>query len=300
MKVYVTGITGFAGGAIANYFDSQGHEITGIGRAESLPSHISKNCRYIRADICNNLTEFEADLVIHAAGLVTDTAPFKELYNVNVLGTLNVLNAAKNAGHVIYISSSSVYHFKEHALKEEEAGLHYDELSGYGKTKYLAEQSFMEDKHSHKKTILRPRAIYGKYDRSLLPRLMKLVKGNRLMLPAHLSKKISLTHIDNLVQAIALCIDKQESGKEIYNVSDKEVYDLHNILTTLLPLVAGKRLQKQIIPAWLFDLYVSISSWLKLNPSFNRFAADSLTKTGVINTEKIIHQLNYQPGRQEF
>jgi nucleoside-diphosphate-sugar epimerase len=298
--MFVTGITGFVGGAVANHFASLGYEITGIGRSNSLPPHVSKKCNYIQADICQRLPEIEADIVIHASGLASNTASFKELHAINVEGSQNVLAAAKKVNHFIYVSSSSVYNFHEHAMIETEAGLNYETLSDYGKSKFLAEQPILNDSTGNKKTILRPRAIYGRHDLSLLPRLMKLVKGNKLFLPAHLSKKISLTHIDNFIQAIELCMENQTNTREIFNVADNEVYDLHQILTTLLPIVAGRKLQTIIIPAWIFDLFVAGNSRLRLIPSFNQFAADSLTRTAMMNTSKIKYQLHYNPMKNFF
>jgi nucleoside-diphosphate-sugar epimerase len=300
VKIFITGITGFVGGAMANYFASLGYEITGIGRSDTLPPHISNNCNYLQANICKPLPEIEADIVIHAAGLASDTASFKELYAINVEGTQNVLAAAKKVNHFIYVSSSSVYNFHEHAMTEIEGGLNYEKLSGYGKSKFLAEQHVLNDSTKNKKTLLRPRAIYGRHDLSLLPRLMKLVKGNRLFLPAHVSKKISLTHIDNFVQAVELCVENQTSSFEIFNVADNEVYDLYKVLTKLLPLVASRKLQTISIPAALFDLFVAINSHFRLNPSFNQFAADSLTKTAMMNTCKISQQLHYNPGKNFY
>ncbi|MEO6328561.1 MAG: NAD(P)-dependent oxidoreductase [Ginsengibacter sp.] len=294
MKMFITGITGFVGGAVANYFCNLGYDVSGIGRKPALPSHISKKCNYTQADICKPLDPIEADIIIHAAALASDTASFKEVYKVNVQGTQNVLQAAK-AGHIVYISSSSVYHYLEHSMKETEAGQDYEKLSDYGKSKFLAEQLITKEPGRNKKTILRPRAIYGKYDQVLLPRLLKLVKGNNLLLPQHLSNKISLTHIDNIIHAVELCINNQTGCLEIFNVADKEVYDLHQILTTLLPLVVGKKLKEITIRASMFNLFVAINTKVKFNRSFNRFAASSLINTAVLNIDAITQQMNYDP-----
>jgi nucleoside-diphosphate-sugar epimerase len=294
MKIFVTGITGFVGGSVANYFASLGHEVTGIGRSDRLPLHISNKCIYHQADISNPLPDIDADIVIHAAGLASDTAPLKELYTANVQGTQNVLDAAKRIKQFIYISSSSVYQFNKFPMMEIKAGSNVEELSNYGKSKLLAEKLLL-GRNRNKITILRPRAIYGRHDQSLLPRLIKLVKGNKLFLPAHLSKNISLTHIDNLIQAIELSIKNQILYYDVFNVADKEVYDLNQVLTTLLPLVTGKRLNTVKIPAWLFELFVALNNKLKLNRSFNRFAASSLTSEATMNIDKICDQLNYRP-----
>ena len=300
MKIFITGITGFVGGSVANYFASLGHEVVGIGRSDRLPPHVSGNCRYVKADMLEPLADIHADIVVHAAGLASHTASFEELYDTNVRGTINVLDAAKNVSHIILISSSSVYHFKDHAMKETEAVLTFQKLSDYGKTKLLAEQCIFRNKMENRITILRPRAIYGRYDHSLLPKLTRLIKGNKLFLPAHLSKKISLTHIDNLIQAIELCILRQTVQYDVFNVADKEVYDLHEILTKLLPLAAGRQLHTVTIPAWLFELVIIINSMLKSNTSLNRFAAGSLTDTAILSTTKITQQIDYNPKKNFF
>ena len=293
--MFITGITGFVGSSVANYFSDLGYDVTGIGRKTSLPAHVSDKCKYIQADIGDTLDDIESDIVIHAAALASDTASFKEVYKPNVEGTQNVLVAAKNVKHFIYISSSSVYHFHQNSMKENEAGLRFNKLSNYGKSKFLSEQLIIKDTNKNKKTILRPRAIYGKYDQQLLPRLLKLVKGNKLLLPQHITKKISLTHIHNLIHAIDLCINKQSESLEIFNVADKEVYNLHQILTTLLPLVTGKPLQTVTIPASLFNLLVAVNNRIKFNRSFNSFAASSLINTAVLNIGEIMEKMNYDP-----
>lgn len=295
MKILITGITGFVGGALANYFCNLGHQVTGLGRKQALPPHISDKCIYLQADISKPLAPFDADIVIHAAALASDTASFKEVYKVNVEGTQNVIKAAKKSGHFLYISSSSVYHFLTHSMRENEAGANYKKLSPYGQSKFLAEKSVINDQHIPKKTILRPRAIYGKYDQVLLPRLLKLVKGDKLFLPQNLSKAISLTHIDNLVQAVELCMARQAATVQILNVADKKPYDLYHILTTLLPLVTAQQLKIINIYKPLFILFVELNNILKLNKSFSRFAALSLTGTAILNIESITQTLEYHP-----
>ena len=86
MKIFITGITGFVGGSVANYFASLGHEVVGIGRSDRLPPHVSGNCSYVKADMLEPLADIHADIVVHAAGLASHTASFEELYDTNVRG----------------------------------------------------------------------------------------------------------------------------------------------------------------------------------------------------------------------
>jgi nucleoside-diphosphate-sugar epimerase len=296
MKIFITGITGFVGASAANYFVSAGHDVQGIGRKAVLPSNVSVACRYSSMDIINPIPEIDADIVIHSAALASDTASFKESYNVNVRGTGNVLYASRNVKHFIYISSSSVYNFNEHKVMcESDSGATFNRLSPYGQTKWLAEEAIRNSHDGIKKSILRPRAIYGKYDQLLIPRLLKLVRGNRIIVPDHLTRQISLTHVSNLMLAINLCIRNQQEDYGVFNVSDSEIYDLNLVLPALLKVVLANRLQTVRIPAAIFDFFIALNKRLQFNTVLNPFAASSLTNRSVIDIDKITHQLGYRP-----
>ncbi len=301
MKIFITGITGFVGASLANYFVSAGHHVGGIGRKPSLPPFVSGLCTYKSVDILHPIEDIEADIVIHAAALASDTITFKQAYGVNVRGTEHVLQACRSVGHFIHISSSSVYNFRDNKIKfEDDSGIEFNGLSAYGQTKWLAEQAVSHDRHDFKKSILRPRAIYGKYDQLLIPRLLKLVKGNRIILPEQLTKQISLTHISNLVAAVNLCVTIQSAGLEIYNVSDREIYDLNIVLPALLKVVLANKLRTVRIPAGLFDLFAAVNRKMTVSAAFNPFAVASLTHKSILNIDKISSQLHYAPTHNFF
>lgn len=297
MKICVTGITGFVGGAVANYFANKGHSVMGIGRKEQLAANINPNCYYIKSDITKPLKPFEADVIIHAAGLASDIASYDLLYATNVVGTGNVLKASETASCFIYISSSSVYHFNSPVATEKDGGKSFSLLSAYGKTKFLAEELVLNSPIRQNKYILRPRAIYGVRDQVLLPRLLKLVKKNTLLLPTHLTKNISLTHIDNLVAGIDSCVRKLTSTAMILNVADNEIYDLNHILTTLLPAVTNQKLKVFRISRHLWEAIINLNELICFNPSLTRFGSSSLTKNAILNIETASSALEYAPKK---
>lgn len=297
MKICVTGITGFVGGAVANFFAEQGHSVTGIGRKAQLPPHINPACHYIKADITKPLKPFEAEVIIHAAALASDLASYDLLYATNVVGTANVLKASKSASYFIYISSSSVYDFSLPIAEEGDAGKNFKSLSFYGQTKFLAEKLVLENSSRQNKYILRPRAIYGVYDNVLLPRLLKLVKKNILLLPSHVTHCISLTHIDNLIDAISACVGKPTSSPVILNIADNKIYNLHHILTTLLPAVTRQKLKVLKIPTAIWELIIGLNELARFNESLTRFGSYSLTKDAILNIDKASSMLGYSPPK---
>lgn len=296
MKIAITGITGFVGGNLANRLIEQGHDVIGIGRQQQLPEHVHKDCNYLRADIRHTLPLLDADVVVHAAALASDTAAYADLYQTNVEGTKHVLRAACNSAVFIYISSSSVYSFANPVVKEVEGGKDWNALSGYGKTKFLAEELVRKENGIDTKYIFRPRAIYGVHDQVLLPRLLKLVKGNKLIMPHHLSKHISLTHINNLVDVIqeTILADRVKITAT-YNIADGHTYQLYDVLPTLLSRVTQQHLKLVRIPAWLWETIVTANEKVGLYKTLNRFSSHSLTRDAVLNLEAAYTDLYFKP-----
>jgi len=113
----VTGGTGFVGSYIIKNLVEKGHRVRAIRRSKKLPSYISKEIfdkvEWIDGDILDIISLHDAmqdvDIVIHAAAIVSfskhDRIP---MYQVNVEGTKNVVNAAIDAGVKRFLHVSSV------------------------------------------------------------------------------------------------------------------------------------------------------------------------------------------------
>ena len=298
MKIFITGVTGFVGGMLANKFIEAGFEVTGLGRKENLPLHVDKRCIYIKNDITKPISEITADVVIHAAAQVNDNASYQNHYDNNVTGTVNVVNACKHKNCLfILISTSSVYSFKKNtAYSEDEAGKPFEALSSYGKTKFLAEQIVINTTYLNRKIILRPRAIYGPGDTVLLPRLLRLVKNNFIILPQHISTQISLTHINNLMDAVKNCFSLKPEGTFIFNVADYTIYSLKKAVPTLIKSTIERKLNVVFIPKLLWNLFVKFNSVFHLIPELTCFGSKQLTQIAILNTTFIKNKLSHNPS----
>jgi len=121
MNILITGGAGFIGSHIAEYFASASHNVTildnlSTGYPGNIP--ISDNITFIEGDICNPTTVSAAakgaDYVFHHAALVSVPLSCQrpaDAFNINTLGTLNVLQASLDAGakKVVIASSAAVY-----------------------------------------------------------------------------------------------------------------------------------------------------------------------------------------------
>ena len=125
-KIFVTGADGFIGSHLVEKLVSKGYKVKALsiynsfnswGWLESLPNKILKEVEIVSGDIrdedlINKLTK-DVEKIFHLAALIgipySYTAP-RSYIDTNVIGTLNVLNAAiKNQTKVIHTSTSEVY-----------------------------------------------------------------------------------------------------------------------------------------------------------------------------------------------
>lgn len=113
MKVLITGGAGVLGSVLGSYLIDHGYMVTLFNIVPC-----NSPIRSIQGDILNSKDLLNAmkghDVVVHCASLHGVHIPYrseKDFLMVNVLGTLNVLEAAKVCGvkRFIYASSTSVY-----------------------------------------------------------------------------------------------------------------------------------------------------------------------------------------------
>ena len=117
MRCFVTGLTGFAGAYLATHLASQGAEVFGIGLDARPDAHVpGVECDLLDFDkLVRLIGDFGPDRVFHLAALTNPSESLKrprEYYQVNVQGTLNLLDALWQQhidARILLVSSSQVY-----------------------------------------------------------------------------------------------------------------------------------------------------------------------------------------------
>ncbi len=155
MKSLVTGGAGFIGSNLVDHLLSKGHEVIVLdnfytGKKKNLSHNLKKNLKVIKVDISKNkkLDKYFKDVnyVFHLAALANFIQSIKypkKFYKVNVIGTLNILKAAKKAKikKFIYAASASFYGTPKKFPTSEKAKIKLPHP--YASTKWRAEKLIM-------------------------------------------------------------------------------------------------------------------------------------------------------------
>lgn len=220
MRVAVTGATGFVGGHVVRRLTAAGHDVLGLGRRDVEPA--AGSIPYVRWDLGDPEARppaalAEVDAVVHTASHVADWGPEETFQRVTVDGTRRLLDACGEA-RLVVIGSASVYDpFRGHvAAREDEAPVERYR-SAYGRAKAAQERLVRQQRPDA--VILRPHAVYGVGDQTLMPRLLAARRRGRLLLPGGGRQPMSVTHVDSLVDVIEAALVRAEVRGAL-NVAD--------------------------------------------------------------------------------
>jgi nucleoside-diphosphate-sugar epimerase len=295
MRILVTGASGFIGGEVAECLATNPNlNIIATGRSLTNRFDGFPNVEYIQVDLTKQIPSFECDVCIHCAGLADDRASEKEFMKNNVLATQQLITSISGCRKFIFISSSSVYDFSDGQPKKEEHALLQQKLSPYGKTKLIAEK-YVSESGTDSVVVLRPRAVYGKNDRVLLPRIIKLLKGRLFFVPGNLEAITSLTHIGNLLETVIFFVFAASKGTHIYNVADASPYHLKTVFQKIGQDQTGCKIRFIHIPVCVIKKLVAFTRALGIKTAITQQSLNYLTLNSVTDTTKIQKETGLQP-----
>lgn len=248
MKALVTGATGFVGAAVARALVRAGVAVRVLARPEAdltnlegLPvERVAGDLRdptSLRAALrnCRHLYHVAA----HYALWAKNPSIF---YDVNVAGTRNLLEAAREVGveRTVYCSTIGAIGLPPGGgLGTEETPVSLEQMAGhYKRSKYLAEQEVHKlAKEGFPVVIVNPSAPVGEGDVKPTPTGQVIVDFMKGRMPAYIETGMNIIDVDDVAAGHLLAMEKGRQGERYIlgstNLLLREVFEILSRLTGL-------------------------------------------------------------------
>lgn len=213
-SVFVTGANGFLGRTLLARCAALGADVRGVDVQADAD----------RGVVAGDITDpsgwsdrlAAGALVVHTAAVVTNNVDPAIAWNVNVIGTRRVLDAAAAAGaaRVMYVSTMGVARFAQ--IETAAVGRHFadeplDERwplmpvgNPYTDTKIAAEHAALAAHGAGRvaATVIRPADIYGPGCRPWVLEPLAAVRSGKFLLPNHGKGLFTAVYVDDVVDGI--------------------------------------------------------------------------------------------------
>ena len=305
MKALVTGASGFTGGYLVENLIQHAYDVRALVRPES---HIEK-LKKLGIEFCfgdiRNKEEVEnavqgVDIVFHIAALFrTAGIPNSAYWDVNVIGTENILEAALKHGvkRVVHCSTGGVHGNIENPPATED--IPYKPADIYQETKAEGEKLAL---HYHREkglsvSIVRPTGIHGPGDFRML-KMYRLIQKKRFITLGSGNTLYHLTYVTDLVDGIRLAGEKVIADGQIYFLAGEKYITLNQFVGMVADElgVPRPRLHFPVFPVYTLGfLCEKFCVLFRIEPPIYRRRVDFFTQNHAFDISKAKQDLGYQP-----
>lgn len=303
--IVITGATGHLGNVLVRKLINQGKKVRVlILPGEDTVSLEGLEVEKVEGDVRDpdSLRKaFEgADIVYHCAGIISILpGQQKQLYQVNVLGTRNVVNMCLETKVKRLVYTSSI-----HALSEPAPGIVFDEsrefnpenvLGEYSKSKTLGTLEVIRGiKKGLDAVILCPSGIIGPYDYRISEMGKLIVDFIKGKVKACVDGAYDFVDVRDVAEGLILACDKGKKG-ECYILSGQQI-SVQQLLKFLEEISGVKapsfRLSRQVARvAGFFNVFYC--NLMKIKPLFTPFSIDVLASNSLVSCQKAQDELGY-------
>lgn len=243
----VTGAAGFIGSHVAERLINKGNKVIALDDLSGgFEQNVPQGATFVRGTILDHklidslFQEYSFTNVYHLAAYAAEgLSHFIKRYNYsnNLIGSVNLINAAINTGvkDFVFTSSIAVYGAGQVPMSEEMTPVPED---SYGIAKLAVEQ---ELKISHEifglnYTIFRPHNVYGERQnvgdryRNVVGIFMnQLLQGKEMTIFGDGTQKRAFTHISDVAPIIADSVEYAQAKNQVFNVGADLPYSVNDL-----------------------------------------------------------------------
>jgi nucleoside-diphosphate-sugar epimerase len=341
LNVLVTGATGFLGGrlvqvlhngffeensslhlpfpldSIRNIIATGRNEQKGKQLIESLNANDGKT-RFVKADLCDVEQTYALikgrHVVFHCAALCAPWGRWDDFISANMIASQNVAHACclvETVQLLVYISSPSIcmpVDAREQLNIKETDPLPRQEKQPmrYAATKKIAEEIVLDvcKRFALPCVVLRPRAIFGPGDSTLMPLVIDRLTRGRLPIIGRNDCIGDFTYVDNVVYACICCLSSNFKSPKIFAITNDDPQFLWKtvirmICDKLKLQYPSKRLPRSL--AYMVGYVCECFAALALlfghikEPILTRYSVNVLSQSCTLDISAAKEELHYKP-----
>jgi nucleoside-diphosphate-sugar epimerase len=239
---FVTGGSGFVGGALIRRLVRDGWTVRGLARSDrSVQAVEEAGAEAVRGDL-DDVNAMRAgaegaDVVYHAAAKVEDFGDPADFERVTVQGTKNALEAARDVKvpRFVHVGTEAALMAGQPLVNvNETAPLRPDSPAPYPWSKAKAEQAVRDANGNGLDTVVvRPRFVWGRGDTTLLPQIIEMTEQGKFAWIGGGHQLTATTHIDNTVEGLVLGAERGKPGG-VYFVTDGDPVVFREFVSELI------------------------------------------------------------------
>jgi nucleoside-diphosphate-sugar epimerase len=300
---FVTGGSGFVGGALIERLRREGWDVRALARSERAAGRVRElGAEPVMGDL-DDLHVEGCEIAFHAAAKVEDFGDPADFERVNVQGTRNVVAACRAGGvrRLVHVGTEAALMAGQPLVNvDESAPLRPDSPALYPSTKAKAERLVRDANGDGLETVVvRPRFVWGRGDATLLPRIVEMVRSGRFRWVGGGRQLTATTHIDNTVEGLWLAATRGPAGG-VYFVTDGEPVVFRDFMTAWVG-TQGVEIPDKSVPPAVANAAARVAEtlWRRLkrpgNPPLTRFQVWVSSQECTIDISRAGRELDYRP-----
>ncbi len=285
--ILITGSTGFVGQRLTARLTAAGRQVCclvrGAPKERRFPPGVSVHVvvgdiddpPYLRAAM------HDIDAVIHLAALHVEDS-HHTFESVNYQGTLNVIEAARDAGvkRLVYLS---------------QMGADTNSAYAYWRSKGMAEDAIRTSGLDF--TILRSSTLYGEQD-EWSTNMAMVLKSVPLFFPVvgDGQARFQPLWVEDIVRCIEQCLDNPSCSNKTLSVGGPEYFTLDQIIDIMASVLSVQRRKVYLrlpVAAWL----AKVMQRIMIRPLLTQTAIDRLSVNATTDLNTIQWQFGFRPER---
>ena len=221
-RVVITGASGFIGKAVGARYRGLGSEVVGVDVVPDEASGIIEGDTSVAGPWQDLVAT--GDLVVHTAALVSNTAGLQRAWEVNVLGTHHVLEAAAagTTSRVLHLSSVRAFSDLDFPPDVDERHPVRPDGHSYVDTKIASEQVALQAHAAGDVavTVIRPGDVYGpgSVPWTFWPAVG--ITAGTFAIPDQGDGIFSPVYVENLVDGLVAAAATPEAAGQVFTISD--------------------------------------------------------------------------------